>query len=160
MPHVVLLATLLLGAPAGETESSGPARVPRVDTTLTLASHPTVVGFFSVPEEAFTEQPGLPQVLADFHDFLVDARPQLRALMVVVHEAYGRPIRLRTPGSEWELPIGSGLPVGYYLWSPGRPTYVCRGVRVAVALVELVREYLEGEASPGAALSRCERADR
>ena len=129
------------------------------DTTVTLASRPTVVAFFSVPEESFAEQPGLPQVLADFHDFLVEARPELRTLMVDVHEAYGRPIRLRTSDGEQELPIGSGLPVGYYLWSPGGPAYVCRGVRVGAALVDLVREYLGDEASPGAALRRCERAD-
>ena len=159
MIDLAALTTLLLAFPPGAPGSIGPAVDATADTTLVLGNQPTVVAFFSVPSETFVEQPSLSEVLADFHNFLADARGELRALMVDVHQAYGRPIRLRTTTGERDLPIGSGLPVGYFLWSPGEPAYVCRGVRVGPALVDLVREYLAAPAEPGPALARCERND-
>ena len=153
----IAVLTLTAGAPA---EWNGHGSTAFMDTTLTLGNRPAVVAFVSVPQATFLEQPGLPQVQVDFEFFLRGARAELGELQVDVHEVHDTIILLRTQGREWALPIDAGLPVGYYLWSPGKQAYICRGVRASPDIVKIVREFLqEAQAGPRTALDRCERVD-
>ena len=89
-----------------------------------------------------------------------DAVAALDSLGVDVHEVYEEAVRLRTPDREWDISMKSGLPVGYYLWAPKGPAYVCRGVRQDKDLLAIVGVYLEevqkGEPSK---LSQCDEVD-
>ncbi len=124
---LALLTMTLLTLTAGATaEWNGHGSTASRDTTLTLGNRPAVVAFFSVPRATFLEQPGLPQVQADFEFFLRGARTEIGELQVDVHEVYDTIILLRMQGREWALPIDRGLPVGYFLWSPGNPAYICQ----------------------------------
>ena len=157
---VALLAPAEAPRAEAALRAAGAAPAAAADTTLVLGERPTVVAFFSVPPSALAEQPALPMVIADFQFYLERARPTIDSLQVDVLEVYGENVSLRSGERVWPLPLGTGLPVGYYLWSPTGAAYLCRGVRGDRDLIAAVREYLEEPGSgPGVILSRCERIE-
>ena len=134
---------------------------PQADTTLTLDERPTVVAFFGIPLEVADADPDVGQALADLHFFLEETKPSLDSLSIETHEVYERTVRVRSGAREWEVPMDAGLAVGYLLWSPKGPAYVCRGVRRPPDLVGLVRVYLdEVEKGLPSKLAQCERLER
>ena len=158
MKYIARSAALLLALQAFAPMRA--AALERADTTLTLGNRPAVVAFFGLPMSAADGDPDVAQVVADLHFFLKDAVAALDSLGVDVHEVYEEAVRLRTPDREWDISMKSGLPVGYYLWAPKGPAYVCRGVRQDKDLLAIVGVYLEevqkGEPSK---LSQCDEVD-
>ncbi len=158
MTHIARSTALLLAL-----QAFAPGTVSadeRADTTLTLGTRPAIVAFFGLPMSAADADPDVGMVVGDLHFFLKDARPALEQLGLDVHEVYETAIRLRTPDREWDLAMQGGLPVGYYLWAPKGPAYVCRGVRRDVDLLAIVGVYLD-EVQKGAPskLPQCDRVD-
>lgn len=156
----ILLAILSLSlSGAASPTHDGADQTAPVDTTVVLGIRPAVVGFFAIPPAAFDERPGLRQVSADLHDWLDDATPELNEIGVDAQEAYAQRVRVLAGGKERTLPVSAGLPVGYYLWSPQGLAYICRGVRRAGDLVEIVRLFLEEARGGEPSLGQCERQD-
>jgi len=104
------------------------------------------------------QQPELIQVLEDFQYSMERSRRGLDSLGVAAHETYGPDVSLRTPTGDVALPIGNRLPIGYYFWAPGKPAFICRGVRVEQDIVAEAKNYLEFvRTGAETALARCEK---
>ena len=134
---------------------------PRADTTITLGDQPVVIAFLGADMGEVMYSADWARLLATIKPGLDAARPELTKLPVVVREVYAPGVLLRSRGREWAMaPAPSKVLVGYYLWAPDGPAYVCAGGLPAGPLVALVERYLAERAKPAPEMpSACERAE-
>ena len=151
-PRLLLSLGALLAAPPA-------ARFTPPDTTVTAANQRMVVAFFGLPDD-FVASQGLEYVRDDFRAFTERARPGLVQLSVDAHVVYAQAVHVRTPGRVIDIPLGTDLPIGLFLWAPQGPAYVCRGVRRDVDILNVVHEWIDpATANPKGQLALCERME-
>ena len=118
--------------------------VPAGDCDVLEAFRPTLVAFFTLPDEAAAPPVGLAEAVRDFRAGVEAVRPELQAIGVAVHPFFGRCLFVQAAdGAEVLRPLETGAQAGYLLRAPGVRAFMA-GVQAPATIRDFVGGGLGG----------------
>lgn len=142
------LFVLFTGSAAGSENWS---LEPGPDTVVTLGTGPTLVAFVGASRMEVMYSADWSAILTGFLTRMGEVRPDLERLPIAIEDVYATSITFRSGSREWRMsPAPDSLLVGYYLWAPDGPRYICTGDLTGAELLATVAGYLARVRTPSA----------